>query len=379
MKLEEMKIEEQMMTPEQRLAYNLQKKVLSDNFETPESASEQQKSDVEKETGDVARILNGYGKPWFLGGGTSLELAQGEITRDHHDSDIVMPYEDVSDFFDYASGLGYKFTDTEGKDILSKEDLVNSRENAFLHKTDKTKPGSQGFEIIFLRKNDAGEILFGSGDEGLAFPTTLYENRQKYSARNGQEVPLQPREVVLLHKIFDGRQKDFHDIKKFLPTLSVEERQRLDGYIQKIGLYFVVGGKETENIDGLMQLAEATTKEVKENFLASKLDEAISKSSERFNTIIGKVFEIANRVSSPENFLDKVKNEFGEDLVAQRKAEFDEVAKFLFGEKKPTQEEFGEFAHRTFNIQKYLEEKMKSEALDMQRWEVRNKSEKATK
>ena len=141
----------------------------------------------------------------------------------------------------------------------------------------------------------------------------------------------------------------------------------------------MVGGKETENIDGLMQLAEATTKEVKENFLASKLDEAISKSSERFNTIIGKVFEIANRVSSPENFLDKVKNEFGEDLVAQRKAEFDEVAKFLFGEKKPTQEEFGEFAHRTFNIQKYLEEKMKSEALDMQRWEVRNKSEKATK
>jgi len=377
--MEEMKSAEQMMTPEQRPASNLREKVLSNNFETPEIATEQQKSDVEKETGDVARILNGYGKPWFLGGGTSLELAQDEITRDHHDSDIVMPYENVADFFDYASGLGYRFSDAEGKDILSKEDLVNSRENAFLHKIDRAKPGSQGFEIIFLRKNDAGEILFGSGDEGLAFPVSLYDNGQKYSAQNGQEVPLQPREIVLLHKIFDGRQKDFHDVKKFLPTLSAEERQRLDAYIEKIGLYFVVNGKETENLDGLMQLVEATTKEVKENFPASKIDEAISRSNERFNTTIGKVFEIASRVSSPENFLIEVKKEFGEDLVAQRKAEFDEVAKFLFGEKKPTREEFGEFAHRAFNIQKYLEEKMKNEALDMQRWEVRNKNEKTTK
>lgn len=371
MKMEEMKIAEQMMTPGQQLASNLREKVLSENFEIPESATEQQKSNVEKETSDVAQIFNDYGKPWFLGGGTSLELAQGEITRDHHDSDIVMPYENVADFFDYAIGLGYKFTDTEGKDILSREDLVNSRENAFLHKIDRTKAGSQGFEIIFLRKNDAGEILFGSGDEELAFPTALYENGQKYSAKNGQEVPLQPREIVLLHKIFDGRQKDFHDIRKFLPTLSTEERQRLDGYIKKIGLSFVVGGKQAENLDELMQLAEETTKEVKENFLASKIDEAISKSSERFNTTIARVFEIANRVGSPENFLDEVKKEFGEDLIAQRKSEFEEITKFLFGEKKPTQEEFREFANRAFNIQKYLEEKMKGEALDMQRWETR--------
>lgn len=358
----------------QRLASNLREKVLSENFETPEGASEQQKSDVEKETGDFARILNEYGKPWFLCGGTSLELAQGEITRDHKDIDIVMPYENVADFFDYARGLGYKFTDTEGKDISSKEDLATKR-NVFLNKVDRTKTGTRELEIIFLRKNHEGKIIFGSGNEELAFPTNLYENGQKYSAKNGQEVPLQPREIVLLHKIFDGRQKDFHDIKKFLPTLSTEERQRLNGYFEKINVSFAVGDKKAESLDELIQLVEATTKEVKKN-MASKIDEVISKVRERFNTTIGKVFEIANRASSPENFLDEVKKEFGEDLVAQRKVELDEVAKFLFGEKKPTQEDFTEFAHRTFDIQKYLEEKMKSEALDMQRWEVRNKNEK---
>ncbi len=147
---EEIKSAEQMMTPKQQLAFNLREKFLSNNFEIPENATEQQKADVEKETGDVARILNEYGKPWFLGGGTSLELAQGEITRDHHDSDIVMPYENVADFFDYAHELGYRFTDMKEKDILSKEDLVNERENAFLHKIDRTKSGTQGFEIIFL-------------------------------------------------------------------------------------------------------------------------------------------------------------------------------------------------------------------------------------
>ena len=370
---EEMRNAEKMMAPEQRLASNLREKVLSDNFEIPESATENQKSDVEKETGDVAKILNEYGRPWFLGGGTSLELAQGEITRDHHDSDIVMPYENVADFFDYARGLGYKFTDTEGKDILSKEDLVNERENAFLHKIDRSKPGTQGFEIIFLRKNNEGEIIFGSGDQGLAFPTALYDNAQKYSAKNGQEVPLQPREVVLLHKIFDGRQKDFHDIRKFLPTLSTEERQRLNAHLQKIGASFIVGDKETEDLDELMRLAEATTKEVKENFLAPKIDEAISKSSERFNTAIGRIFEIASNTSLPENFLDEVEKEFGGDLVTRRKVELDEAAKFLFSEKKPTEEEFREFAHRAFNIQTYLEVEMKREALDMQRWEVGTK------
>ena len=375
---EEVKTAEQMMTPEQRLASELREKILNENFETPENVTEQQKEAIEKETGDVAKIFNEYGKPWFLAGGTSLELARGEIIRNHQDSDIAIYYEDVADFFDYARGLGYKFVDTEGREISSKEGLVSQRENAFLDKIDETKPGSKGFEIMFLKRNERGEIVFGA-DENLTFPTNLYEGGQKYIAKNGQEVPLTPKEVQILYKIFDGRQKDFHDVKTFLPTLSQEERERLDGYLESVGATFVVGNRETRNLDELLQLTEATTKETKENFLGTKINEAISKEKERFDTIIGKIFEIASRIDMPENFLEEIKKEFGEDLVVRRKSELDETAKFLFGDKKPTQEEFREFAYHTFNLKQYLEDEVKRAAFDMPRWEVRAKDENVGK
>jgi len=285
---------------------------------------------------------------------------------------------DVADFFDYAGGLGYKFVDTERREISTKEELVSQRENAFLHKIDEAKPGPRGFEIMFLRKNENGEIIFGA-DENLTFPTALYEGGQKYNAKNGQEVPLTPREVQILYKIFDGRQKDFHDVKTFLPTLSQEERVRLNGYLESVGASFVVGDRETQNFDELLQLTEATTKEAKENFLATKIDEAISKNRERFDTTIGKIFKIAGSTATLENFITEIKKEFGEDLISRRKDELDEAAKFLFGDKKPTQEEFREFAYRAFNPKQYLEDEVKRTALDMRRWEVKTRDENIKK
>jgi hypothetical protein len=366
------RIREETMIPEQRLASDLREKVLSEDFEIPEPISEQRKEELENEISNIAKIFNGYGRPWFIVGGIALELAEGKLTRDHQDSDIAIHYKDVADFFDYSRDLGYKFVDAEGKDISSKEDLISRRENAFLRKVDETKPGPKGFEIIFLRSNDKGEIIFGA-NEKLTFPAALYEGGQRYTAKNGQEVPLTPKEIQILYKIFEGRQKDLYDVKTFLPTLSQNERQRLNGYLESVGVTFVVGNRETENLDELLQLAETTAKETKENFLATKVDEVISKNRERFYNTIGKIFEIAGRVSSPENFLDEIKKEFGDYIIARRKTELDESAKFLFGNKKRTQEEFREFAYRTFNLPQYLERELKSAALDMRRWKIKTK------
>lgn len=369
---QEMTTAENLMTTEQRLATELREKFLYESIDTPEGVTEQQKEAVEKETDEVAKILNLYGKPWFIAGGTSLELAQGEITRNHQDTDIAMYYEDMADFFDYAQELGYKFVDTTGTEISTKEEVLNQRENAFVQKIDEAMPGPRGFEIMFLRRNEKGEIIFG-GNESLTFPAALYENGKKFTTKNNQEVPLTPKEVQILYKIFDGRQKDFHDIKTFLPTLSQDERGRLNEYLEGTGATFVVGDRETQDLDELLQLAETTAVEAKENLLMTSINEAVSKYTERFDTTIAKMFEIAAITDTPESFLEAIKKEFSEEVLVRRKSELEKTYNYLSAEDKPSMDEFREFAYRIFKSKQYLEDEVSRMSLGSHRWQIRMK------
>ena len=355
------------MTSEKHLVAIFLEKFLSENFEPPEPLSEQRKEELENEISDVAKIFNGYGRPWFIAGGTALELAEGKLTRDHQDTDIAIFYEDVRDFFRYATQLGYEFLDFIGKKIENADVLFAQQSSAAI-KSDKSKPGPGSFEVIFLRRNADGNVIFGH-DNRLAFPKAIYENPLKYTAANGQIIFTTPKEIGLLYKISEGRNKDFHDIKKFLPTLSKEERGRLNGYLKSIGVTFIIGDRETGNLDELLQLKEITAKEAKENLLASKVNEVISKNRERYRIVIGKIFEISQRVNPPENFFDEIKKELGADFSIRRKTELEESFKFLFADRKPTQEEFHEFAYRAFNFQQYLEKEVERAA--MRRWQVR--------
>lgn len=356
-------------TPELDPAHLIRKKVLDPNFEIP-PVTEKKKAKIERETGIVAKVFNDFGRPWFLCGGTSLEFAQGKITLDHQDTDVGLFYEDIADFFDYAVGLGYKFITSECKDILSKESLLAQKENAFLRIANDTQSGLTGFEIMFLRRNDEGEIIFGSSNK-VAFPATLYEGGQKYIAENGQEVPLTPKEVQILYKIFDGRQKDFYEIKTFLPTLSQQERQRLDTYLKNIGAVFIVGNKETKNIDELISLVEETTLEAKEEFLSSEIDKVVSEAIQMFDGSAKKCLDIASRTDSIENFITEAKKEFGIEVVERRISEFNAVAQLLFSENKPTLEELRQFVYHTFNLEQYIEEQTRISLLDVRRWEIR--------
>jgi len=371
---EEVQKAEQMMTPEQRLSSRLREKVLSENFEIPEPISEQRKEELKNEIGDVAKIFNGYGRPWFTAGGTALELAEGKLTRDHQDNDIAIFYEDVGDFFGYTTQLGYEFFDVKGKKIENAEELLAQKENGFVMKSDESKPGLRGFEVIFLRRNAQGDITFGH-DDRLAFSKTLYENAPKYTNKNGEVAPITPKDIELLYKISDGRNKDFHDIKEFLPSLTPEERQRLDGYLETIGATFVINGQETKNLDELLRLAEAQTKRLKENFLATKIDTIIAEDFRNFNETIEKIFEIANRLDSPKNFLTELVNEFGQRATTWSAAELDKVVKFLFRDPKPTLEEF----KTEFSPEPHIEERLRKEALSMPRWEMKTEREDVEK
>jgi hypothetical protein len=361
---------DEMMTSEQRVASNLRENVFRNNLDAPGPLSEQRKEELEKEIGDVAKVLNGYGRPWFTAGGTALELAKGKLTRDHLDNDIAIFYEGVGEFFGYASHLGYRFFDVKGKRIKAAEELLAQKGNAFVVKNDKGRPGLR-FEIIFLRRNAQGDITFGHNKQ-FAFSKTLYENPAKTIAVNGEVVPIQPKEIVLLHKIYDGRNKDFHDIKKFLPTLTPEERERLNGYLKTLDATFAVGDRQTTNLDELLQLAEAETKDFREMLSTKVVDWIIGADLGRFDETIEKSFEIAMRHGSPKYFINELADELGERETTWQVAELDKAEKFLFRDPQPTKEEF----KLAFSPEPHIEQRFKRKVFAMPRWKCRLKMTK---
>jgi len=299
-----------------------------------------------------------------LAGGSSLEFFRGEFTRDHQDHDIAIYYEDVEDFFEYAQRKGYKFISVESEEIASKEKLMAQRENAFLQKADSTKPGLQGFEIMFLKKNNQGEIIFG-GDESVSFPVSVYE----------QSPRLTPPEVQLLYKLFGGRHKDFQDLKQYLPTLSAEQRERFDQYIQEAGARFEIEGQEAKNVEQLIQLAEATTPQFKEGFVNSgAIKETVTKQSSRFNSAMEKIFSAASQAENVNEFLRAVEKKLGSGIISTHKNKLEAAADFLLKLDRPTLEDFKTYGYREFELKEFLAKRLKERFLDTKRWAVKSKS-----
>ena len=360
-----MKTVEDMMTSEQRLASGLREKFFKESFGGFEPISEQRDKELRQEIDEVAGIFEKAKRLWFIGGGTALELHVGKLQRDHKDHDVYIWADDREEFIKHIGEAGYGiFHIIPGEDDEEATEQQMLSENSFhVKKSDGT---GVYIDLRVLSTDDA---------QGLSLTRDTIDEAGRFQAYGSREVTLESKEALILNKIFGARQLDFLDIKTYLPTLSPSERERLDGYLKSIDTTFVIGDTETQSLDKLMQLAESAAEEAKANFLDTKVDEVISKRREELDTAINKIFEIAMRTGAPESFFVETKKEFGENLVSRRKNELKETAKFMFGDKKPSQNEFREFAYRAFGLQQKLEEELKTVALRTKRWSVRVKGE----
>ncbi len=361
------------MTPEQRSDSDLREKT-SNYFEADESINEAADEKIKKDVTDIASVFSKSQRPWFLGGGVALELHNGEFRRTHGDYDVFIYKGDIETFIKPLKDSGYDiFRVMSGEaDVIATQEQIITEDNFHLKKTDDNKLGPAYIDLWLLEKRDNEDVIWDK-ENNINIPKNLFVNASKYISANGREVPLQPKEMLILNKLFKGRQSDLNDLRICLPTLTEEERWRLNEYLNSADAVFIIGNRETSNLEELLQLAEVATTGIKESFLATKADEVISEHREKFNTAIAMIFEIARRTTSPEVFLEKIKKEFDDDIITRRKSELDAFAKFLFENKRPTQEEFREFAYHALDLQKYLERALKIFALDMQRWKIRVK------
>ncbi|MDN5274454.1 MAG: hypothetical protein JWP06_355 [Candidatus Saccharibacteria bacterium] len=194
----------------------------------------------------VHEFMKGFGRSWFLAGGTALDLYVGAFTRSHKDTDVAIEQAFAEEFHMYATSAGYAFFDHESTVLDKPEHLADGRENAFLHKIDFTVPGPEAFEIIFLQRDVDGNIPFYH-DRRIKFPWRYYEEapvRPIPGASSGLIIQLQPPVVILLHKLLDGRRQDIRDVSHTLELLNAEDHANIESSILKMrNLYIPRSGQ----------------------------------------------------------------------------------------------------------------------------------------
>lgn len=252
----------------------------------PLQLTPERKQDLERNIAAAAELFNKSGLAWFLAGSPALELKNNELQRDHRDVDIAMYKEDLVPFFDYAVDAGYSFerpmkeaelvqykqlyghdpevlkVDNKRKTIWVK--VQDARElslghNAFARAVHANVPLAV-FEVIALQQDpNTGDILF-EADPSITFPEKLYANAPKFIAINGQEVPLTPTVVQMMYKVYDGRYKDIEDIRRAFLSMSVEEKQQLNDFLQQAHIELqLLNGTVTANVlDALSAVSKIT-------------------------------------------------------------------------------------------------------------------------
>lgn len=314
----------------------------------------EQRTVLEQELKTMANLFESYGKPWFIAGGTALDLALGAWKRHHQDCDIAMSRSDIPGFFAHASARGYQFISTAGESIQNETDLAKQPHNVFFFHKDTLPEDRRHQELMFLETNEAGDILF-STHSTLVFPKELYTKSTGRYTDQGRDFPITPTEVQLLYKLFDGRQKDFLDIQRLLPTLDQDARKRLNTYIQQLNISFQAEEKITRNIDELICATRDSEAVLMDVAIHGYLSTVLPKRKEALRQRAQVLHGLYMNTRSPELYKEAVKSLIGASAYERNSQAIDRLSEGLFAlQQPPTLEEFQRIAEEAFFVDTLL-------------------------
>lgn len=314
--------------PESKEAAELREYVLGE-FEKP--VTPEQAKRLDQELADTAEFFGAGGIDFYVAGGSGLDLLDGEWKRDHQDLDAAIPGKDRLKLYERAEREGFTVVNHQGKP-LSKEDVAEAdRHNCFL--TRERGAVREGFEVMFLPEGDGA----------------AYENAPKIE-KAGHEIRLSPPEIILFHKLIDGRRKDFRDIRKVWGGLEEARKQDVQRRIDEAGIRFKIGAKEDASVEALLASAPEIQKGKDEAFFenADRTKEAMEG---EFMKTMADVYELGSASASPEEFRQRVVEKYG-----AAPSSIGTVSDFLFQGTPPDKESFltwarmllgGDMAERT--------------------------------
>ena len=217
-------------------------------------------------------------------------MADRQIIRDHEDIDIAIPDTEAEAVWDYMQDKKLSLWTHENEQITSLEELKKTPDNeGLVVKPLDLNPVFPTFEIMFIRTDtQTGNI---KGPSGVDLTSESFADCPTVSLVNGIEVTLEPREFILLHKLLDGRHKDYVDIRTHLPKLSVQERVRLATFIEEAQIEFKIGDQTITDIDELLLVAEKKSPELFNESVEAIIEEETTAAAEQLFGVARQILE----------------------------------------------------------------------------------------
>jgi hypothetical protein len=179
----------------------------------------------------VGRFLTGFPRPWWVGGGWSIDLWAGGQSREHEDIEICVLRSDQGTARAYCAGW-QPFTPVNERwaPLAGDEWLEAPRSMLQLQRAPETVMTVEGmpptFEFILNDVADSQWIY--TGEPSIRVPL----DRVVVHSPLGLRVTAP--EVLLLHKACSHRPKDEHDFRRVRDRLGADQRAWLKRQIARI-------------------------------------------------------------------------------------------------------------------------------------------------
>lgn len=323
----------------------------------------ERQAELSREIEMIAEILDIARIPFFIAGGTGLDLLDGQWSRDHLDLDVAISGVDRERAYDAMAAAGFRITDPGLQEITREMLLEPSRFHIFC----KQLVGKDKYnvEIMFLKESPTGDVRI---NDAVAAPRELYSHPTTVTVGE-REIPLQPTEVIVFHKFTDGRRKDFRDLEKAWESLDAPARERVEGYIRDSRLTFVIHD-EIVPFSELFSAAHRNDAEQQKEFFTDRIGEIEVELFVENVAVAKEVFHLYAGETDPLVFQRRLEEKYG-DLTPSRMTAFRDISVQLASAPHQTEDEFVEWAMVYTKIQSQIEQFAFREYVSQTLWECK--------
>ena len=315
-----------------------------------QAPTEERKKVLTRELFKVLSFFDQSGIRAFVAGGAGIDLLDAKWDRDHQDLDVVIRGNDREAFFASIKKNGFHLRLANGTEAQQEDVLDRKTHNAFASRTNEA--GETMFEVIFLNEvNDEYVEL----SNGFAIPMSLYENAPIVEVEK-KEIRLQPTEVILFHKLIDARRKDLRDTINTWGLLSVDQRQRLQSFVDSSNSTFIIDGEETSNIPYLLEKASIVDSQKQESFFRDGLEPRLERMTRDLMSRCDEIYLLAQN-HQYESFLIDATKIYGQGDDERQKI-VQEIGAFLLSGSMPDLGSFKTWALKRTQTDAHIKDKI---------------------
>jgi hypothetical protein len=340
---------------------------LRTHFDKPPQPSSEQSKEIEQSVMAVSEMLQAFPHPWYVGGGLALDLMNETLTRNHDDIDITIPEEAIGTIWEYARESNWSFWTHEGEQLATAEAFA-SQINIGIEGIVIQSDGTNMCEIMCIKRTDASGTL--RGPAGISLPPEAYDTCPHKILSKDRQVLLTPPEIVLLHKLLDGRHKDLLDVFQYLPQLSDAERARFDTYLNEINPTFEIRGETISDIEALISIAVAENTTVFDENIAQITEQEQNTLNEQDYRTAEILLTLATNFDR-DSFLAAATETFGEARVKKYQDELQKVEAYVYSGEEISTSQLSDFIYSVFNRKLYLEQRIAARMQLLNRWDTK--------